>query len=246
MPPVASSPSQAALAGRIAARLAEVRRRVAAACERSGRDPSEVRLIAVTKTFPLEVIAAGIEAGLTDLGENRVQELDEKATAIPGEHQGGAVRWHLVGPLQRNKARRAVEIADAFHALDSDRLARELDKRAAAEGRILPCYVQVNVSGEETKSGVAPAGTHDFLARLAAFTHLEIVGLMTLAAPAETDEELETVVRPQLQTLARLAESFDGADRPLRLSMGMSGDFEIAVEEGATDIRLGTALFGER
>jgi PLP dependent protein len=241
MPHDSITESQLASADRIAARLAGIRQRVAAACARAERDPADVRLVAVTKTFPLDVVAAGIEAGLTDLGENRVQELEEKAASIPGMHQGGAVRWHLVGSLQRNKARRAVEIADEFHALDSDRLAQALDKRAAEEGRVFPCYVQVNVSGEETKSGVAPAGTHDLLDRLAALEHLSVV-----AAPAETDEELETIVRPQLRTLARLAQTYDRGGAPLRLSMGMSGDFEVAIEEGATDIRLGTALFGAR
>src|SRR5690606_36585525 len=128
----------------IRARAEAVRSRMAAACARAGRDPAAVRLVAVTKTFPVEVVRAGIEAGLTVFGENRVQELEEKAGAVPGEVGGGAVRWHLIGPLQRNKAKRAVELADAFHALDSERLARELDKRAAQAGRVLPCFVQVN------------------------------------------------------------------------------------------------------
>lgn len=234
----------------IRARAETVRARIAAACERAGRDPSAVRLIAVTKTFPAEVVRAGIEAGLTDFGENRVQELEEKAGAVPGTVGGGSIRWHLIGSLQRNKAKKAVEIADAFHALDSDRLAKELDKRAAAAGRVLPCFVQVNVSGEDTKSGFAPEDVHAFLDRLAAFEHLRVVGLMTLAAPVETDDELETVVRPQFRRLRALAESYDASANPRvaleRLSMGMSGDFEVAVEEGATDVRLGSVLFGAR
>ena len=238
------------LASAIRARSDAIRARIVAACERSGRDPDAVRLVAVTKTFPAEVVRAGIEAGLTDFGENRVQELEEKAEAVPGEVGGGAIRWHLIGPLQRNKAKKAVEIADEFHALDSDRLAKELEKRAAAAGRIVPCFVQVNVSGEDTKSGVAPGALHAFLDRLAAYEHLQVVGLMTLAAPAETEEALETVVRPQFRHLRRLAETYDASANPRvalrRLSMGMSGDFEVAVEEGATDVRLGSALFGAR
>lgn len=227
----------------IDARLAEVRARIGDACARVGRDPAGVRIIGITKTFPVAVVEAAIAAGLTDLGENRVQELDEKAGALPGRQQGGGVTWHLVGSLQRNKAKRAVELVDEFHALDSDRLARELEKRAAAAGRVLPCYVQVNVSGESSKFGLAPDDVAPFLSRLAAFEHLEVKGLMTLAAPAETEEELETVVRPQLRALSRLAAEHDP---PLRLSMGMSGDFEVAIEEGATDVRLGTLLFGAR
>ncbi len=231
-------------------RAATVRARIEAACARAGRDPTEVRLVAVSKTFPLEVVRAGIEAGLTDFGENRVQELEEKAGVLPGVGNGGAIRWHLIGPLQRNKVKKMIEHADLFHALDSDRLAEELDKRATQAERVLPCFVQVNVSGEETKSGVAPAEVHAFLARLARWEHLRIVGLMTLAAPAEAPEELETVVRPQFRRLRTLAETYDASASPRidlrRLSMGMSGDFEVAVEEGATDVRIGSALFGDR
>ncbi len=238
------------LAADIRHRAEAARARIAAACDRAGRDPNDVRLVAVSKTFPIEVVRAGIEAGLTDFGENRVQELEEKAAAIPGTAQGGAIRWHLIGPLQRNKAKKTLEHADLFHALDSDRLAKELDKRAAQAERILPCFVQVNVSDEDTKSGLAPADVHPFLDRLAQWEHLQIVGLMTLAAPVETEGELETIVRPQFRRLRTLAETYDASANPRvdlrRLSMGMSGDFEVAVEEGATDVRLGSALFGER
>jgi PLP dependent protein len=227
----------------LSARLAEVRQRIAAACDRTGRDPSEVRLIAVTKTFPPEVAREALAAGLADLGENRVQELEEKAQALAGE----PVRWHLIGPLQRNKARRAVEYAEAFHALDSERLAEALERHAEAAGRVLPCYVQVNVSGEGTKSGVSPEEAPALLAALAGYPHLRLEGLMTLAAPADSEAELEGVVRPQFRQLREIAEGFGPVGgRALRLSMGMSGDYEIAVEEGATDLRLGTALFGAR
>lgn len=235
------------LAADIRDRTDAVRARIDAACRRAGRSPSDIRLIAVTKTFPLDVVHAAIEAGLTDFGENRVQELEEKGAALPGEVGGGAVRWHLIGPLQKNKINKALEFADAFHALDSDRLAEHIDKRAARAGRVLPCFVQVNVSGEDSKSGVAPSETHAFLDRLAQWEHLRIVGLMTLAAPVATDEEREAIVRPQFRLLRSLAESY-GSDRIAldRLSMGMSGDFEFAIEEGATDVRVGSALFGAR
>lgn len=234
---------------RLAHRISRVRERIAAACGRAQRDLAEVRLVAVTKTFPIEVVRMAISLGLTDFGENRVQELDQKTSELPGHAMGSEINWHLVGSLQRNKAKRAVQIADEFHALDSERLAAELDRRAASEGRILPCYVQVNVSGEGTKSGLAPDETHPFLSAVSSFDNLVISGLMTLAAPVDTDEELETIVRPQFRELARLARACPGGGNirlPLRLSMGMSDDFEVAIEEGATDIRLGTILFGER
>jgi pyridoxal phosphate enzyme (YggS family) len=229
----------------LAHRLVTVRSRIAAACARAGRQPSDVRLVAVSKTYPSATIAAARGAGLADFGESRVQELVEKAEALPGEALGGAVRWHLIGPLQRNKAKFVAEVADVFHALDSVRLAKELEKRLAQQDRRLPCFVQVNVSGEASKSGVAPDDCHLFLDKLAAFERLEIVGLMAIAAPADSDEELERLVRPQFQQLRRLAETYGRL--PLnRLSMGMSGDFEMAIEEGATDIRVGSALFGAR
>jgi PLP dependent protein len=247
---VLSQPSSA-LVAEIAGRLSEVRQRIADACARSAREVGEVRLIGITKGFPVETVRAAIAAGLHDLGENRVQELDEKASALRQYGEDREVHWHLVGSLQRNKARRAVEVADTFHALDSHRLAIELDTRAAALETILPCYVQVNVSGEETKSGFDPDNDAGLIEALADYPHLSIVGLMTLASPAESEEELEAIVRPQLRRLAQLARSIDATgDRrlpsPLRLSMGMSGDFEIAIEEGATDIRLGSILFGDR
>lgn len=240
--PLPDAPVSAAV---IAERVAHIRARIAQACARAGRPPAEVTLVAVTKTYSVETIRAAVAAGLRDFGENRVQELVEKATAVPGEAAGGAVHWHLIGPLQRNKARDAARYADTFHALDSLRLAEALDGRAEAEGRVLPCLVQVNVSGEGTKSGVAPEEAHAFLDRLAPLAHLRAVGLMTLAAPAGTAERLEAVVRPQFRRLRRLAETYPGA--PLRLlSMGMSGDYEVAVEEGATHVRVGSALFGAR
>ncbi|MEM8601028.1 MAG: YggS family pyridoxal phosphate-dependent enzyme [Bacteroidota bacterium] len=226
-----------------------LRARIDAAARRAGRDPSAVTLIAVSKTFPLALIRAAVEAGLRDFGENRVQELDEKAQALPGHAMDPAspdpIRWHHIGSLQRNKARTVCEVADVFHALDSPRLARELDTRARAVGRVLPCLVQVNVSGEASKSGLAPEDTLAFVDSLAAYEHLRPVGLMTLAAPTRTEEELESVVRPQFQRLRRLAEAA-GRDRLPALSMGMSGDFEVAVEEGATHVRIGSALFGAR
>lgn len=232
------------LTDQIAARTAEVRDRIAEAAHRGGRDSDAVTLVAVTKMHPLETVRAAIEAGLTDLGENRVGELVEKSDAIPGEADGGDVRWHLIGSLQRNKARDAAARADLFHALDSVRLADELDKRAEQAGRVLPVLVQVNISGEDAKHGVAPEAAHDLLAVAAERTNLEAVGLMGMAAIVEDEADLDRLVRPAFR---RLRELFEAAPLPLSvLSMGMSGDYEVAVEEGATHLRVGTALFGPR
>lgn len=228
----------------IADRTARVRDRIAEAAHHAGRDPGEVTLIAVTKTRPLETVRAAVAAGLRDLGENRVQELVEKSDALPGESSGGEVRWHLIGSLQRNKARDAAARADLFHALDSLRLADALDKWAAEAGRLLPVLVQVNISDEDAKHGLAPDATPDLLAAVGERPNLRLVGLMGMAAIAEEKGDLDQVVRPAFQRLRRL---YDDAPAPLSvLSMGMSGDFGVAVEEGATHVRVGTALFGPR
>ncbi|MEM6784336.1 MAG: YggS family pyridoxal phosphate-dependent enzyme [Bacteroidota bacterium] len=234
---------------RLRERYTALRMRIDEAAERSGRAPSDVTLVAVSKTFPLADVVAARAAGLRDFGENRVQELDEKAHALPGAwmnpDEPDAVRWHHIGSLQRNKAKAVCEVADLFHALDSPRLATALDKRAAAVGRVLPCLVQVNVSGEASKSGLAPSDTLAFVDSLSGYHHLKPVGLMTLAVQASTPEAVERVVRPQFQLLRRLAEEA-GRERLPYLSMGMSGDFEVAIEEGATHVRIGSALFGQR
>ncbi len=230
-------------------RLESVQERIEQACQRSGRSSSDITLIAVTKTFPSEIVQAGVVAGLTDFGENRVQELVAKSDVVPGEALGGSVRWHLIGPLQRNKAKEAARRADCFHALDSVRLAKTLDQRAELSDRVIPCLLQVNVSGEATKSGVQPKELPALLDDLTSFAHLQIQGLMTLAAPARSETELETLVRSQFKQLRQLAEESTGRHLSIRLkhlSMGMSGDFEVAIEEGATHIRLGSVLFGMR
>ena len=224
----------------IADRAARVRDQIAAAADRAGRSPDDVTLVAVTKTRPLATVRAALEAGLCDLGENRVGELVEKADAL----EGADVTWHLIGSLQRNKARDAAATADLFHALDSVRLADALERRAEDAGRVLRVLVQVNVSGEGAKHGVEPERAHEMLEVAAERPHLEPVGLMGMAAIAHDASDLEAVVRPAFRRLRGLYES-----APLGLevlSMGMSGDFEVAVEEGATHVRVGTALFGPR
>jgi pyridoxal phosphate enzyme (YggS family) len=222
-----------------ASRLAAVHDRISDACARSGRDPSEITIVAVTKTHPIGVLETALAAGVRHLGENRVSEFVDKAEAL-----GDRARWHFIGSLQRNKARDVATRADLFHALDSDRLAKELNKRAKAAGRVLPCLVQVNISGEDSKHGVAPEASGAFLDRLVDFEHLDVRGLMGMAAPAAPEDQ-DRIVRPAFARLRELAEARRWRQRPW-LSMGMSGDYPVAIEEGATHIRVGSALFGAR
>lgn len=229
--------------------LKSVRQRITSACDRTNRRPDDLTVVAVTKTFPVEIVQAGIEAGLRDFGENRVQELVAKSDAVRGKALGGEIAWHQIGPVQSNKAGDVAQRADLFHALDRRKIASRLDRFAEEANRILPCLVQVNVSGEDSKFGISPDELGPFLDDMAAFSNLKIIGLMTLAAPAANADELETIVRPQFRLLADLAKEHDGQHggaELTELSMGMSGDFEIAIEEGATMIRIGSVLFGPR
>ncbi len=233
--------------GDIAANIADARQRIADACKRAGRSPDDVTLVAVTKTHPMEYIQAAIAAGIHDLGENKVQELQQKADELPGAERGGDVRWHYIGHLQSKKSKDILGRASVFHALDSLSLADTIQKRAERDEIAgLDCFVQVNVSGEASKYGLEPDEVHAFVASLHDHDRLRIRGLMTLAAWADDPES----VRPQFALLRRLAQTFPQADHPdadlSGLSMGMSGDFEIAVEEGATHVRLGSTLFGAR
>ena len=230
----------------LAERLEQVRERIEGACQRAGRSAEEVKLVAVSKTFPLEAVRAAYALGLRAFGENRAGELSEKAEALPGDHLGGDVQWHMIGHLQRNKAKDVAAHADVFQALDSSRLAKELDKRCRREGRVLPCLVQVNIAGEEQKYGLAPEEAHAFLDSLAAYEHLRVRGLMAMAKYTEDPE----TVRPSFRRMRALFETYDASANPRvrmdELSIGMSGDFEVAIEEGATQVRLGSALFGPR
>ena len=223
-------------------RIDEVRSRIENACRRAGRDPDGVTLVAVSKTFSLEEIQAAAALGLRVFGENKAQEMEAKHKGWPSDAPD--VSWHMIGHLQRNKASIVAERADVFHALDSMRLARRLDQKCQEAGRVLLCLVQVNVSGEDSKYGIEPEEVSSFLAKMGSFKNLSIRGLMTLAAPTEDPEE----VRPQFQRLKALAETTAEAQNVSLdwLSMGMSGDFEVAIEEGATHVRVGSAIFGSR
>ena len=230
----------------IANRLAEVQERIEQACQRAGRRTDEVTLIGVTKTFPIEAVHAARDAGLRRFGENRVQELVEKIELLPSRHRSGDVEWHMIGHLQRNKAKDVVEYADCFQALDSARLARELNKRAKQDDRVVPCLVQVNVSGEDSKYGIEPGALDEYLDELSKFEHLKVDGLMTIASFVEDAND----VRSEFRRLRELFDAYSAAGNAVvemnSLSMGMSNDFEVAIEEGATHIRVGSAIFGDR
>ena len=224
----------------IRARIDEIRGRIGQAARRAGRAPEAVTLIAAVKQVDAGLIREAVEAGLTDLGENRVQEA-EAAIAAVGRARA---RWHMIGHLQRNKAGRAVELFDRVHGIDSAALAEALSRRAGAAGRTMPVLVEVNVSGESGKFGVAPDQLEPLLEQVAALPHLAVDGLMTVGAPVGRAEDARRDFAALRALRDRGARAL-GRDLP-HLSMGMSGDFEVAIEEGATMVRIGTALFGER
>ena len=241
--PVSSAARHASTADEFRANLAAVRARIEAACQRAGRDPATVRLLPVSKTVDEARMRLAWEAGCREFGENNVQEAAHKAEVMadpPG------VRWSVIGHLQTNKAKLVARFADEFQALDSLRVAEALDRRLQGEGRSLDVLVQVNSSGEESKFGLAPADVPAFVRELPAFRSLRVRGLMTLALfSADADRVRPCFVRmrdlrERLRQEAPAGLSFD------ELSMGMSGDFELAIEEGATVVRVGQAIFGAR
>ena len=223
----------------IESRLAAIMRRIEVACTRCGRDPGTVHLVAVSKTHPAESVIAAAGAGVNVFGENRVQEAAAKIPDCPGH-----VKWHLVGHLQRNKAAAAVELFDLVHSVDSARLADALNDAAEEAGRQLNILLQVNVSGEASKFGLPPGEAATVLAHANALPRLVVRGLMTIPPLIEDVEK----VRPHFRRLRELRDRLqDETGIPLpELSMGMSHDFEAAIEEGAHWIRVGTALFGTR
>lgn len=235
----------------VAERLARVRERIAVAAARAGRNPAAITLVAVTKTHPPALIAEALAAGATDLGENRVQEAAAKIPALAGAL---SPRWHLIGHLQRNKARLAVELFDLVHSVDSLRLAEAL-ARHVPPGRRLPVLLQVNVSGEATKEGFALAGGLANRAALEALLpavegilalpSLEVRGLMTIAPLGASPEAARPTFAALRELRDELARRFPAAWWE-ELSMGMTDDFEVAIAEGATIVRVGRAIFGER
>lgn len=224
-------------------RLAGVRRRIESAAMRVNRAPEEITLIAVSKTHPSEIIRQAITAGALDFGENRVQEAESKIIEV-GRYRA---RWHLIGHLQSNKARKAVKLFDVIHSLDSIELAERLNRVCEEIGRQeLPVLVQVDLAGEKTKTGIAEENLNELIDAIKTLPRLRLIGLMILPPYFEEAEK----VRPYFRRLRELRDELKiqnaFANARGELSMGMSHDFEIAVEEGATFVRVGTAIFGER
>lgn len=222
------------------AKLSAVRARLEAAAERAGRDASEIRLLPVSKTVPEERLRNAFEAGVHEMGENKVQEALRKSENLAEL----GIRWVLIGHLQSNKAKDVAAFADEFQALDSLHLAQALDRRLQAEGRQLDVYVQVNSSGEESKFGLEPSEVAGFLREVAAFDSLRVRGLMTLAAHTDDEDRIRECFRVMREL--RDAGVQEGTVGDGQLSMGMSGDFELAIEGGSTCVRVGQAIFGAR
>ncbi len=231
--------------------LRRVRERIAAACDRAGRSPNDVRIIAVTKSVDLESVLGVIDAGVQDLGESRVQQLVDRAADVaaalqyrrPGDQGGIPIQWHMIGALQRNKVRPILDVRPVIHSIDSLRLAEEINTRAERNGQAVPVLLEVNCSAEEQKHGVAVGAAIHLAELLGTLKHLRLIGLMTMAQQTENMEETRPV-------FARLRELFEemrgervGGEIFRHLSMGMSQDYPVAVEEGATMVRVGSALF---
>ena len=226
----------------LAARVRSVEDRIARSCERSGRDPGGVTLVAVTKTHPPETVRRAVEAGLTVFGENRVQEGSRKIEALRPDFPG--LSWRLIGRLQSNKAKTAVKYFEEIQSVDRLSLLEVVAREAGAAGRVLPVYLEVNVAGEASKGGVEPEGLESLVRAAAGRAELRLAGLMAVP-PFSEDSEAS---RPYFRELAALRDrtaAATGVELP-GLSMGMSHDFEIAIEEGATVVRVGTALVGPR
>jgi pyridoxal phosphate enzyme (YggS family) len=226
--------SNPALQTRLQERFAHVGERIAAACARAGRPCSEVTLVAVTKTVSAEVAACSAELGVVDLGENRPQELWHKAAVLPA-----TVRWHLIGHLQRNKVERTLPLVHTIHSVDSVRLLETLEREAVRLGRTVPVLLEVNASGEASKHGFAPGELLPLVPRLQALRQVQVRGLMTMA-PLQEPEACRPTFRSLRELRDRLRQELHAVEH---LSMGMSNDFEVAIEEGATLVRLGSVVF---
>lgn len=214
--------------------LTTVQNKIAEAAKRSGRDPSEITLVAVTKTHGADVINEAVAAGVTDIGENKVQEILAKYDDVTS-----GVRWHLIGHLQTNKVKSIVDKVCMIHSVDSLHLAEEINKRCKAIGKTMDILIQVNAAGEEQKSGVAPKDVLPLYNEVSKLENLRVRGLMQIAPETDNPES----IRKYFKEVKEIFDSIPGLDV---LSMGMSGDYEIAIEEGATMVRIGSAIFGER
>ena len=228
-------------AGTIRKNFASIQQRIEEAAATVGRDPSDIEVVGVSKNHPLSSIVAARKAGLRLFGESYAQELSTKVEELGG---GEGMEWHFIGHLQRNKVAMILPHVAKIHAVDSERLARRIDREAEKLDRVMPVLLQVNTSGEASKYGCFPGGAMALAERIMEMEHLELRGLMTLAARADDSDDARPMFRLLRDTRDLVAEGL-GCDLP-ELSMGMSEDFEVAIEEGSTCVRLGTLLFGPR
>ena len=227
--------------GYLSDNLSEIEKRISISCETSGRNRQDVLLIAVSKTKPLQLLEEAYTCGIRDFGENRVQELAQKAENMPSD-----IRWHMIGHLQKNKVKAAVRHAYMIHSVDSLSLAETISTEAVKQSKTVQILLEVNIAAEESKFGYSPSQALSELPLIAALPNLKIKGLMTIAPFTETAESNREYFR-QLRELAVdiTNKNIDNVDMEV-LSMGMSGDFQVAIEEGATMVRVGTSIFGER
>jgi PLP dependent protein len=226
----------------VAGNLTVIRKRIEAACERAGRDPSRIQLVGVTKTVSVERIREGVDAGISILGENYIQEARKKRELLADL----SVAWHFIGHLQTNKARIAVENCDCIETLDRENLAIELNQRGEKAGKKIPVLIQINIGSEPTKSGISPGELFSFFKLTSTLEWLNVRGLMALPPFFDQPERARPYFRQMRELLERLQQKTPLPENLTELSMGMSGDFEVAIEEGATLVRIGTALFGQR
>lgn len=227
--------------GYISENIENIRKNIDAACKRSGRNPKDVLLLAVSKTVDVDRIKVAVDCGLNSLGENRVQEIMEKY-----EPMGENVKWHLIGHLQTNKVKYIIDKVELIHSVESIKLAEEINKQAKKHNLVMDVLVEVNMADEESKFGVKPEETESFIRELALMDNIRVRGLMTVAPNVENGEENRVYFRNMKQLLVDInAKNINNINMDI-LSMGMTGDYETAVEEGATIVRVGTGIFGKR
>lgn len=229
------------VAAEVGGNFQRIERAIAAACKRAGRSPGDVRLVGAGKRQPIERLRAAYDAGLMIFGENRVQEAEANQPRLPE-----SISWHLIGPLQSNKTRRAAQLFDAVHSVDRLKIGQRLGSAAADLGRRLEVFCEVNLGGEESKHGFAPEGLAAAIRPLADVDGIQVVGLMAIPPPEDDAERARGWFRRLRELRDDVCSRPEWSSCPGYLSMGMSGDFELAIEEGATHVRVGTALFGAR